>query len=265
MGLIACSGMRRRETGWARPAVGCSRRDFRGTLWHLGLSGCIATLCGRTPTRRGDEDRLRGDVRCGYPRGMFESVPTLRGSHVTLRPVEVADARALFEVTPPETFRLCLSWPTEWTAAGFEAWVKAKLFGAKQRAMVATLTRTGAVVGSTSFLDVDSVNKAVEVGSTWYTPSVRGTMVNPECKLLMLGHAFEVEGCERVTLKTDDRNEHSKRAMTKLGAVYEGVLRRHRIQQDGFVRDTAYFSVVRSEWPAVKTGLQKRLSECRTQ
>ena len=200
-------------------------------------------------------------MRGGYPRGMFETVPTLRGIHVTLRPLEVADARALFEVTPKETFRLFLSWPTEWTAAGFEAWVKAKLFGAKQRAMVVTLTRTGEVVGSTSFLDIDPVNKAVEVGSTWYAPSARGTAVNPECKLLMLGHAFEVEGCERVTFKTDARNEHSKRAMTKLGAVYEGVLRKHRIQQDGFVRDTAYFSVVREEWANVKAGLRKRLGE----
>lgn len=192
---------------------------------------------------------------------MFETVPTLRGSHVTLRPLEVEDARALFEVTPKETFRLFLSWPTEWTAAGFEAWVKAKLFGAKQRAMVVTLARTGEVVGSTSFLDIDPVNRAVEVGSTWYAPSARGTAVNPECKLLMLGHAFEVEGCERVTLKTDARNEHSMRAMAKMGAVYEGVLRKHRIQQDGFVRDTAYFSVVRGEWQGVKAGLQKRLDE----
>jgi len=192
---------------------------------------------------------------------MFDAVPTLRGVHVTLRPLEVADARALFEVTPKETFRLFLSWPTEWTAAGFEAWVKAKLFGAKQRAMVVTLARTGEVVGSTSFLDIDPVNKAVEVGSTWYAPSARGTAVNPECKLLMLGHAFEVEGCERVTLKTDARNEHSKRAMAKMGAVYEGVLRKHRIQQDGFVRDTAYFSVVRSEWPSLKASLQRRLQE----
>jgi RimJ/RimL family protein N-acetyltransferase len=194
---------------------------------------------------------------------MFDAVPTLRGEHVTLRPLEVADARALFEVTPRGTFRLFLSWPTEWTAAAFEAWVKAKLFGPKQRAMVVTLTRTGEVVGSTSFLDIDPVNKAVEVGSTWYAPSVRGTAVNPESKLLMLGYAFEVEGCERVTLKTDARNEHSKRAMAKMGAVYEGVLRKHRIQQDGFVRDTAYFSVVRDEWAGVKAGLRKRLDEDR--
>lgn len=199
--------------------------------------------------------------RDGYPRGMFDTVPMLRGGHVTLRPLEVADARALFEVTPRETFRLFLSWPTEWTVAAFEAWVTAKLFSAKQRAMVVTLARTGEVVGSTSFLDIDPVNKAVEIGSTWYAPSVRGTMVNPECKLLMLGYAIEVERCERVTLKTDDRNEHSKRAMAKIGAVYEGVLRKHRIQQDGFVRDTAYFSVVREEWSVVKAGLQKRVSE----
>jgi N-acetyltransferase len=190
---------------------------------------------------------------------MLETVPTLRGTHVTLRPLEVGDARALFEVTPRETFRLFLSWPKEWTAAAFEEWVKSRMFGPKQRAMVVTLTRTGDVVGSTSFLDIDPVNKALEVGSTWYTPSARGTAVNPECKLLMLGHAFHAEGCERVTLKTDARNEHSKSAMAKLGAVCEGTLRKHRIQQDGFVRDTAYFSVVRDEWARVKAGLQERL------
>jgi len=117
----------------------------------------------------------------------------------------------------------------------------------------------GAVVGSTRYLDIDPVNRSVEIGWTWYAPSVWGTAVNPEAKLLLMQHAFEDWGARRVWLKTDNRNLHSQAAMRKLGAVYEGTLRNHRVRRDGSMRDTVVFSVIDSEWPGVKAGLLARL------
>jgi RimJ/RimL family protein N-acetyltransferase len=107
-------------------------------------------------------------------------------------------------------------------------------------------------------MDIDPPNACVEIGATWYTPTARGTSINPACKLLLLRHAFETLGCVRVTLKCDGRNLHSQRAITKLGATREGTLRKHRIQQNGFVRDTVMFSVIRDEWPTVRAGLEAR-------
>lgn len=190
---------------------------------------------------------------------MFTAVPTLQGAVVTLRPLEPRDASSLFSVTPPDTFRLFLSWPAEWTLPAFEAWMNAKLFGPKQCGLLVQRTGTDEVVGCSSFLDIDPTNKAVEIGSTRFAASARGTKVNPEAKLLMLAHAFEAEHCVRVTLKTDPTNEHSRRAMTKLGATLEGVLRKHRIRQNGVPRDTAYFSVISDEWPTIKDSLLQRL------
>lgn len=117
----------------------------------------------------------------------------------------------------------------------------------------------GEVVGSTRYLEIDSVNRSLEIGWTWYAPEVWGTAVNPEAKLLLMQHAFEDWGARRVWLKTDNLNHHSQAAMRKLGAVYEGTLRNHRVRRDGSMRDTVVFSVIDSEWPGVKAGLLARL------
>ena len=117
----------------------------------------------------------------------------------------------------------------------------------------------GSVLGMSCYLDIRSDHRALEIGMTWYIEAVRGTRVNPECKLLLLGHAFEDLGAVRVTLKTDLRNEHSQAAIAKLGAVKEGVLRKHGIQPNGYVRDTVFYSVLDEEWPKVREGLLARL------
>jgi len=104
------------------------------------------------------------------------------------------------------------------------------------------------------------VPSVVEIGSTWLAASVQGTSVNPETKLLMLSHAFDTWRVHRVTFKTDARNEQSRRAIARLGAQFEGIRRAHRIGSDGAIRDSAYFSIVRAEWPAVRDGLLARLS-----
>ena len=117
----------------------------------------------------------------------------------------------------------------------------------------------GRAVGSTSFLDVDLSVGGLEVGWTWYARSVWKTAVNPDCKLLVLGHAFDDLGAQRVLLKTDAANARSRGAIEHLGAQYDGTLRHHRRRPDGTVRDTAYFSILAAEWPAVRDRLRSRL------
>jgi N-acetyltransferase len=117
----------------------------------------------------------------------------------------------------------------------------------------------GAVAGLSCYLDVSVPDARLEIGSTLYTPAVWGTSVNPEAKLLLLGHAFDRARAGRVQLKTDIRNQRSQRAIAKLGARYEGVLRRHMRRADGTVRDSVLFSVTAEDWPAVRNGLQDRL------
>ncbi|RZU64758.1 RimJ/RimL family protein N-acetyltransferase [Microterricola gilva] len=117
----------------------------------------------------------------------------------------------------------------------------------------------GSVIGSTSYLDVQPGNAALEIGSTTYARSVWGGAVNPETKLLLLQYAFETLDAGRVQLKTDIRNERSQRAIERLGARYEGVLRRHMRRDDGTMRDTVMFSIVAEDWPAVRAGLRNRV------
>lgn len=117
----------------------------------------------------------------------------------------------------------------------------------------------GHAVGTTSYGDVDVPVSGLEIGWTWYTPRLWATAINPECKLLLLSHAFDELGAARVTLKTDGLNAQSQAAIRKLGAAYDGTLRHHRLRWDGSVRDSAYFSLLASEWPAARSGLLARL------
>ncbi len=114
-------------------------------------------------------------------------------------------------------------------------------------------------VGSSSFLDLAIEHRRVEIGSTWYHPDVWGTAINPECKLLLLAHAFEAVGVNRVSLVTDALNVRSQAAIAKLGATREGMLRSHMISQGGRIRDSVVFGIVAAEWPAVRAGLEARI------
>ncbi len=185
---------------------------------------------------------------------------TLQGARVTLRPLTQSDADSLFAITPESTFSYFLSWPTDWSPEAFDRWLETHIANPKTHAFAIIDTLTNSVVGSTSYMDIDNPNRCVEIGATWYGPSHRGTNINPECKLLLLGHAFEKLNCVRVTLKCDARNLHSQAAIAKLGATREGTLRKHRIQPNGYVRDTVYFSVIAEEWPRVRQGLIERLA-----
>jgi RimJ/RimL family protein N-acetyltransferase len=119
--------------------------------------------------------------------------------------------------------------------------------------------RSGRTVGSTRFMNIDRVNKRVEIGSTWIATAWQRTAVNTEAKYLMLRHAFEVWGCIRVELKTDALNQKSRNAILRIGAKEEGTLRRHLVTSTGRVRDTVYFSILDSEWPEAKGRLESKL------
>ena len=112
------------------------------------------------------------------------------------------------------------------------------------------------VAGSTSFLDLQPANRSLEIGWTIIGPKWRRTFVNSECKLMLLTHCFETLGCGRVGFRIDARNERSQRAVERLGAVREGVLRKNKVCHDGFIRDTVVYSIIADEWPGIKPRLQ---------
>ena len=128
----------------------------------------------------------------------------------------------------------------------------------------ATVERgSGRTIGSTRFMNIDRVNRRVEIGSTWIAPAWQRTAVNSEAKYLMLRHAFETWGCIRVELKTDGLNQKSRNAILRIGAKEEGTLRRHLLTWTGRVRDTVYFSILDDEWPEVKKKLEDMLHDSR--
>ncbi|GAC1368248.1 MAG: GNAT family protein [Ktedonobacteraceae bacterium] len=115
------------------------------------------------------------------------------------------------------------------------------------------------IVGSTRYMSIMYKDRGLEIGWTWLAPEVRRSAVNTECKYLLLRHAFETLGAIRVQLKTDSRNLRSQRAIERLGAVREGVLRNHKIMPDGYFRHSVYYSIIDSEWPQVKAHLETKL------
>jgi len=125
---------------------------------------------------------------------------------------------------------------------------------------VTILQATGEVVGSTSFLAIDRANRRLEIGATWIGMPWQRTECNTEAKYLQLRHCFEELGCARVEFKTDALNARSRAALLRIGAVEEGTLRSHMVCPGGRLRDSVYFSVIASEWPALKAGLEARLA-----
>ena len=148
----------------------------------------------------------------------------------------------------------------------FDYWMETALEASgdgREGAFAIRSKESGELVGSSRYLHLRPADRALEIGWTWFNPSVWRNGVNVETKLLMLGHAFETLDCVRVELKTDARNERSRAAMTALPAQFEGVLRKYMIVPDVGVRDSAFFSVVDEEWPAVRANLEERLSRGR--
>ena len=119
---------------------------------------------------------------------------------------------------------------------------------------------TGVVIGSTRWMDISRAHRRVEIGGTWLAPAAQRTLANTEAKYLQLVQLFEVLGAVRVQFKTDLRNTQSQRALEKLGAIREGVLRRHMVLRDGYVRDSVYYGITDVDWLDVKRRLLERLA-----
>jgi RimJ/RimL family protein N-acetyltransferase len=118
---------------------------------------------------------------------------------------------------------------------------------------------SGRAIGSTRYLDIRPKDRGIEIGWTWLARSAWRTAINSECKYMLLRHAFETLGCIRVQIKTDARNQRSRRAIERIGGQFEGILRQHIALRDGTYRDSAYYSILHNEWPAVKEQLEGKL------
>ncbi len=195
----------------------------------------------------------------------FDPQPvTLEGVHVRVEPLERRHAEDLFEVGKDETIWPYMPRPPLKSVRDAHALIDQALEDAAGGTQIpfAIIDRgTGKAIGSTRYLDIRRTNRALEIGWTWLGAQFQRTVVNTECKYLLLRHAFEEHGAVRVQLKTDLRNERSQRAIERLGAVREGVLRKHMVLWDGFIRDTVYYSVIESEWPEVKRRLTHLLRQ----
>jgi RimJ/RimL family protein N-acetyltransferase len=169
------------------------------------------------------------------------------------------DGLAAAIAAAPDAFPLAGPVSGDWT---LEAWLGQALAeaAAGTRLPFAVLSE-GVVAGSSSYLDIAPGDGRIEIGHTWYGEPWRGTRVNPAAKLLLLRHAFETLGATRVQIKTDARNDHSRRAIAAAGGVFEGILRKHSRRADGpGLRDVAMFSVIDDDWPRVRALLEKRLT-----
>jgi RimJ/RimL family protein N-acetyltransferase len=185
----------------------------------------------------------------------------LDGELVVLEPLDPAHADELWEAAQaPQIWRWLANVGRD--REGFDRWIEQALEAAAagtEGPFTARRRSDGRVVGSSRYLAVRTADRALEIGWTWFEPGAWRTGVNLETKLLMLGHAFEQLECVRVEFKTDARNERSRAAIAALPAQYEGVLRNHMIVPDVGQRDSAYYSVIDSEWPEVRANLERRL------
>jgi len=185
--------------------------------------------------------------------------PTLTGEHVRLEPLTLQHAKGLFEAgaDPGIWTWLSVRQPEDLPAA--ERMVEATLADSTRRAWAQIDAHTGRVAGTTSYYQIVPQHRIVSIGHTWIGALWQRTALNTEAKFLLLQHAFETLGAQRVSWETDIRNLRSQRAIERLGALREGVLRAHRIRPDGTSRDTVTYSMVTAEWPAARARLLERL------
>jgi RimJ/RimL family protein N-acetyltransferase len=189
---------------------------------------------------------------------------TLAGRHATLVPLDPSHADALAAATREgELWRLWYTFipPPERMAAEIERRLALQAQGSMLPFTV--LDPAGTPVGMTTYMNVDATHKRVEIGSTWYARRVQRSGLNSECKLMLLGHAFEALGCIAVEFRTHRFNQQSRRGIERLGAQLDGILRNHQRMPDGTLRDTCVYSITADEWPTVKTHLRWQLDKPR--
>ena len=188
----------------------------------------------------------------------------LEGQHVRLVPLTLEHAEQLLEAGKHEDIWRFLPMPQPRNLTEMEQFIQAALDQQTlgNRLPFATIDRAnGKAIGVTSYLDIQPANRGIEIGWTWLGHDYWRTPRNTEAKYLMLKHAFDTLGAIRVQLKTDSRNYISQNAIERIGAIREGVLRRHMIYPNGYIRDTVYFSIIEQEWPEVKTRLESKLAD----
>ena len=186
---------------------------------------------------------------------------TLSGTSVRLEPMTLAHVAALSRVgLEPELWRWIPSPVT--TAEEMRSYVQTAL-DEQQRGVslpfVIVDEASGQIIGSTRYGNIEVANRRLEIGWTWLTPAFQRSRANTEAKLLLLTHAFEILGMNRVELKTDALNAKSRAAIGRIGATQEGIFRRHMITASGRIRDTVYFSIIDSEWPTIKARLLDKI------
>ena len=191
----------------------------------------------------------------------FTAPITLRGRHASLEPLSAAHHDDLVEATRDgELWKL---WYTSVPSPeGMRAEIERRLELQRAGSMLPWTVRslaTGKIVGMTTYMNIDATYRRVEIGSTWYAKSAQRTALNTECKLMLLRHAFESLACIAVEFRTGFFNHASRRAIERLGAKQDGILRSHLRYADGSLRDTVVFSIIAAEWPAVKQHLEFNL------
>jgi RimJ/RimL family protein N-acetyltransferase len=188
---------------------------------------------------------------------------TLLGKHVRLEPMTEAHVPGLTEIGAGQTFWDFMVYGDVNTEDDMRNWVRDLLSRAERGTdfpFVAIHLASGRVAGATRYLNIMPKDRGLEIGGTWYGTEFQRTPVNTECKYLLLQHAFETLGCIRVQLKTDLRNERSQKAIERIGAKKEGVLRNHMILPDGRYRHSVFYSILDTEWPKVKERLVGMMS-----
>jgi N-acetyltransferase len=187
---------------------------------------------------------------------------TLTGHVVRLAPLSAAHVPDLAAVGLEESIWRYMRYGRVESEAEMRGWVQEMLrlqqLGSDLPFAVIHL-ESGRAIGCTRYLSINRGDRSLEIGGTWYGLAYQRTAVNTECKYLLLRHAFETLDCVRVWFKIDVRNERSQRAVERIGAVREGVLRNHMILPDGYIRDSVIYSFLPSEWPAVKSRLESLL------
>lgn len=192
----------------------------------------------------------------------FAEAVALEGEHVRLEPLGTEHADELCKAV--EDGRLWELWYTGVPAPdAMDQYLREALKMQREAHALPFVVRAradGRIVGSTRYCNIDAANRRLEIGYTWYAVSVQRSAVNSECKLLLLQHAFETLDCIAVEFRTHWLNQRSRTAIARLGAKQDGVLRNHRILDNGSVRDTVVFSILDREWSAVKSLLRTRLA-----
>jgi RimJ/RimL family protein N-acetyltransferase len=186
----------------------------------------------------------------------------LTGKYVRLEPMTEAHISGLAEIGVGQSFWGFMLYGNINSVQDMHYWVQDILSRAEKGTdlpFVAIHLASGRVAGATRYLNIVPKDRGLEIGGTWYGTEFQRTPVNTECKYLLLRHAFETLGCIRVQLKTDLRNERSQKAIERLGAVREGVLRNHMILPDGRYRHSVFYSILDTEWPQVKNQLEEMM------